>query len=51
MLRVLLLAMVLPATFAWSTPIESADIQPPSAWMLALLFGLGIKIFRTLGRS
>ncbi|MBS1829403.1 MAG: hypothetical protein JST93_29140 [Acidobacteria bacterium] len=51
MRRTILMAFLLPAMLAWSAPVESADIQPPSAWMLALLLGLGIKIFRSLGRS
>ncbi len=51
MRRTILLAFLLPAVLAWAAPVESADVQPPSTWMLALLLGLGIKIFRTLGRS
>lgn len=51
MRRTVLLALLLPATLAWAVPVESADLQPPSPWMLALLVGLGVKIFRTLGRS
>ncbi|MFN7934398.1 MAG: hypothetical protein U0R19_13795 [Bryobacteraceae bacterium] len=51
MRRTILMATMLPAMLAWAAPAEAADVQPPSGWMLALLVGLGIKIFRTLGRS
>lgn len=36
---------------AWAGPVEVTDLQRPSGWMLALLVGVGVKIFRTLGRS
>ena len=40
MRRTILMAILLPAMLAWAGPVESADSQAPSAWMLALLLGL-----------
>ena len=50
MRRTALVAVALQ-TVAWAGPVEVTDLQRPSGWMLALLVGVGVKIFRTLGRS
>ena len=52
MRQTFLLAASLSTVLASASPVETiADAQPPSRWMLAVLVGLGIKIYRTLGRS
>ena len=42
------LAMALPAVLLCATPVEVADLQRPSGWMLALVVGVAVKVYRTL---
>ncbi|MBL8173055.1 MAG: hypothetical protein JNK48_00210 [Bryobacterales bacterium] len=49
MWRTIWLATALPAMgLCGETGAELAEMQPPSGWMLALLVGVGFKIYKTL---